>query len=71
MTAESINERRPYAMFRKMKARLASFCASGNEQRFLTDLTGNRRWLCFKVSHIDDPRQWDMDYEQPLRPVAG
>ena len=64
VTAESINERRPYAMFRKMKARLASFCASGNEQRFLTDLTGNRRWLCFKVSHIDDPRQWDMDYEQ-------
>lgn len=64
VTAESINERRPYALFRKMKPRLASFCASGNEQRFLTDQTGNRRWLCFKVSHIDDPRQWNMDYEQ-------
>lgn len=64
VTAESINERRPYALFRKQKARLASFCASGNEQRFLTDLTGNRRWLCFKVSHIDDPRQWNLDYDQ-------
>ncbi len=64
VTAESINERRPYALFRKLKPRLASFCASGNEQRFLTDQTGNRRWLCFKVSHIDDPRQWNMDYEQ-------
>ncbi|MBO5580176.1 MAG: hypothetical protein J5952_07135 [Prevotella sp.] len=64
VTAESINERRPYALFRKQKARLASFCASGNEQRFLTDQTGNRRWLCFKVSHIDDPRQWNLDYDQ-------
>ena len=64
ITAESINERRPYALFRKQKARLASFCASGNEQRFLTDQTGNRRWLCFMVSHIDDPRQWNLDYDQ-------
>ena len=64
ITAESINERRPYALFRKQKARLASFCASGNEQRFLTDQTGNRRWLCFMVSHIDDPRHWDLDYDQ-------
>ena len=64
VTAESIKERRPYAEFRQQKARLASFCASGNEQHFLTDLTGNRRWLCFFISHIDDPRQWLMDYDQ-------
>lgn len=64
VTSESVKERRPYARYRSAKARLASFCASGNEQRFLTDLTGNRRWLCFCVSHIDDPRQWDMDYDQ-------
>ena len=64
VTSLSVKERRPYARFRTQKARLASFCASGNEQRFLTDLTGNRRWLCFRVSHIDDPRSWALDYDQ-------
>ena len=64
VTAEKIKERRPYAEFRQQKARLASFCASGNEQHFLTDLTGNRRWLCFYISHIDDPRQWQLDHSQ-------
>lgn len=63
-TAITVKERRPYARFREAKHRLASFCASGNQQRFLSDETGNRRWLCFKVSHIDDPRQWQLDYSQ-------
>ena len=63
-TAQYIKERRPYALFRSMKPRLASFCASGNEQKILTDSTGTRRWLCFLVSQIEDPRQWEMDYEQ-------
>ena len=63
-TSEKIKERRPYARFREEKHRLASFCGSGNQQRFLSDDTGNRRWLCFKVSHIDDPRQWGIDYDQ-------
>lgn len=63
-TAQYIKERRPYALFRSMKPRLASFCASGNEQKILTDSTGTRRWLCFLVSQIEDPRQWELDYEQ-------
>ena len=63
-TSEKVKERRPYARFREEKHRLASFCGSGNQERFLSDDTGNRRWLCFKVSHIDDPRQWGMDYDQ-------
>ena len=63
-TSEKVKERRPYARFREEKHRLASFCGSGNQQRFLSDDTGNRRWLCFKVSHIDDPRQWGIDYDQ-------
>ena len=63
-TSERIKERRPYARFRQEKHRLASFCATGNQQRFLTDDTGNRRWLCFMVSHIDDPRSWTLNYEQ-------
>ncbi len=64
ITSDIVKERRPYARFREAKHRLASFCATGNQQRFLTDDTGNRRWLCFKVSHIDDPRTWKTDYKQ-------
>ena len=63
-TSEKVKERRPYARFREERHRLASFCGSGNQERFLSDDTGNRRWLCFKVSHIDDPRTWDIDYGQ-------
>ena len=64
VTSETIRERRPYGKFREQKPRLASFCASGNEQKILTDTTGNRRWLCHLVSHIDNPREWQLDYEQ-------
>ena len=64
ITSDTVKERRPYARFREAKHRLASFCATGNQQRFLTDDTGNRRWLCFKVSHIDDPRTWNINYQQ-------
>lgn len=64
VTSHDIKERRPYAVFRERKPRLASFCASGNKQRILTDKSGSRRWLCFLVSDIDDPHQWNLDYEQ-------
>ena len=63
-TSEKVKERRPYARFREEKHRLASFCGSGNQQRFLSDDTGNRRWLCFMVDHIDDPRTWNLNYDQ-------
>ena len=63
-TSEKVKERRPYARFREEKHRLASICGSGNQQRFLSDDTGNRRWLCHKVDHIDDPRTWGLDYDQ-------
>jgi len=63
-TSDTVKERRPYARFREARHRLASFCGSGNQVQFLSDDTGNRRWLCFKVSHIDDPRTWGIDYTQ-------
>ena len=63
-TALHVKERRPYSRFMEEKPRLASFCATGNERQFLTDDTGNRRWLCFLISHITDPRQWSLDHEQ-------
>jgi len=63
-TSHDIKERRPYAVFRELKPRLASFCATGNKQRILTDTSGSRRWLCFLISDIDNPHEWNLDYEQ-------
>lgn len=63
-TSLYVKERRPYAVYREQKARLASFCATGNQQKILTDKTGTRRWLCHLVSSIDNPREWELDYEQ-------
>ena len=63
-TAIRVKVRRPYGKFVVEKHRLASFCATGNQEKFLSDETGNRRWLCFLVSHIDDPRGWTLDYRQ-------
>ena len=64
VTAERIKIRRPYAKAPEDLPRMASLCATTNVEHILTDLSGNRRWLCFKVSGIDDPRKWDLDYEQ-------
>lgn len=63
-TKVTLKIRRPYDKFVMAKHRLASLCATGNQEQFLTDDTGNRRWLCFRVANIDNPRQWDLDYEQ-------
>ena len=40
---------------------IASFCGTGNNPHFLTDLSGNRRWLPFMVSGIDSP--WEQSYD--------
>ena len=36
----------------------------GNKQEFLTDLTGNRRWLPFQVENIQNPFYITLPYEQ-------
>ena len=64
VTADKIKERPIYGRTREEKPRLASLCASTNEQQILTDATGNRRWLCFMISEIDSPFEWTIDYEQ-------
>ena len=62
-TDPSVNERAAYAHFRERREHIASFCGTGNNPRFLTDLTGNRRWLPFMVESIDSPYTHPMDYE--------
>ena len=55
VTAKDVNERAAYAYVKERKVRLASFCGSGNNREFLTDRTGNRRWLPFEVEDIQNP----------------
>ena len=64
ITASDISERAAYGYTKERRVRLASFCASGNKQEFLTDLTGNRRWLPFQVENIQNPFYITLPYEQ-------
>ncbi len=45
--------RRAYAVRAVRRVRIASFLASTNDMEFLTDTTGNVRWLCFQIEGID------------------
>lgn len=64
ITASDISERAAYGYTKERRIRLASFCASGNKQEFLTDLTGNRRWLPFLAESIQNPFYITLPYEQ-------
>ena len=55
ITTVDINERVAYGYTKERRLRLASFCASGNKREFLSDITGNRRWLPFEVASIQSP----------------
>lgn len=52
-TKEYISQRRPYARSDKQYPRRASFVGSVNKDRFLTDDTGNRRFLVVEVTDIE------------------
>ena len=66
VTTSDVNERAAYSYTKERRIRIASFCASGNNREFLTDQTGNRRWLPFDVEMIDSPYNWgnSFPYEQ-------
>ena len=55
ITSTDVNERAAYGRLKERRVRLASFCASTNNREFLTDVTGNRRWLPFEVDSIQNP----------------
>ena len=63
ITASDVNERAAYAYTKERRVRLASFCASGNRRDFLTDITGNRRWLPFEVESILNPFYTTLPYD--------
>ncbi len=63
VTMPSIDERAAYAHFHEHRKHIASFCGTGNNSQFLSDPTGNRRWLPFEVENIESPREYPSDYE--------
>ena len=62
-TMRTINERRSYGEFNEFHRHIAAFCATGNNRFFLTDHTGNRRFLTFEVESIVPPQTYDFGYE--------
>lgn len=63
VTSPEINERRPYGHYKEKRPHIASFCATTNNDTFLSDRTGNRRWLPFEVKSIENPYDTVIDYE--------
>jgi len=61
VTRQRINFRRSYGRFSEDYLRRASFIGSVNETTFLTDMTGNRRWLVFRAFEIDHMHELDLD----------
>ncbi|AXT21001.1 virulence-associated e family protein [Flavobacteriaceae bacterium AU392] len=59
ITKSKIKLRRAFGRMHENLVRRASFIGSLNDEKFLTDLTGNRRFLCFKVDKIDYESQID------------
>ena len=55
-------ERAAYARNKEVRPHLASFCGTGNHLNFLTDITGNRRWLPFEMENILSPYDHPLDY---------
>ena len=63
ITATDVNERVAYGYTKERRIRMASFCASSNRREFLTDVTGNRRWLPFEVENIQNPFFTTLPYD--------
>lgn len=68
ITVKEIKVRRPYGSIHETLPHRASFAGSVNQKEFLTDMTGNRRFLCFETESIqkDIDIPLDMVYAQAL-----
>ena len=63
MTMPFVNERKAYARYHENMPHLASFCGTGNNVQFLSDVTGTRRWLPFEIESIESPLSTPFDYD--------
>ena len=62
ITTQHVDVRAPFGRHKEKRVRVATYAASGNKEEFLTDQTGNRRWLPFHVVAIDSPYTHQMPY---------
>lgn len=53
ITKNTVKVRMPYGRYPEERPKICSFIGSSNEQEFLHDSTGNRRFLPFQVQSID------------------
>jgi len=69
LTDARVVVRLPYGHYDTHMWRLASFCGSTNDELFLHDETGNRRFLIFKIDNItpDKDANIDLCYSQALK----
>lgn len=61
ITRRYIQHRKAFGKFRSRFIRRASFLGSVNDDKFLTDTTGSRRWLVFKVKSLDYNHKINID----------
>ena len=63
VTLSYVNVRPPFGRYTVHRPHIASFCGTGNNEKFLNDPTGTRRWLAFKVENIESPRTLPFEYD--------
>lgn len=61
ITRQRISVRKAFGRYKSNFVRRASFLGSVNDDKFLTDITGNRRWLVFTIKGIDYEHNIDID----------
>lgn len=62
----TINERRAYGRYTESLPRISSFCATSNYINFLTDMTGNNRFLVYEVEGIDCPLDISLEQKKAM-----
>lgn len=61
ITRQRISVRKAFGRYKSNFTRRASFIGSVNDDKFLSDITGNRRWLVFNTRAIDYEHEVDVD----------
>ncbi len=63
VTMQYTNERAAYGHYAEQRKHINTFCGTGNNPEFLSDPTGNRRWLPYEIESILSPREHPFNYE--------
>lgn len=71
ITMREIQDRPAYARNFVQLPHVASLCATGNNEQFLSDPTGSRRWLPFLVDSIDNPNLFDYQHDRLFGQALG